>query len=317
MYLPFEEETIDMWASRYSPNTRKVKSLAFDYWVRTLFQRAQSAITLDLIDEWSDDKKDIFFYWLFKFGYVGVINTERFGYIFQIAKPYGYDMYRRPAEFRIANPKLPVEITNAKYVIGENGALIKLTPDYIGIWDIIEYYAEKLANLDNAINISIENSKIPLIMGARNKAAASFLKKVLDKVHKGESAVIYDETLTNDRTDKDIPFQIFDRANVKNGYITSMQLADIDTLLKQFDSQVGIPSIDNKGERMYTVEAMARTVDSSSRAITWVNTLNNSFKSVKEIFPDIGKEMRASLTFDIPEGGTNNVNNDDDDLRSE
>ena len=306
MYLPFSEEKIDIIASKYAPNTRKLKSLTFDYWVRTLFQRAQSAITIDLIDEWEDDKKDVFFYWLFKYGYVGVINTEEYGYIFQYGTPYGFDIYRRPAEFVIANAKLPSNIVNAHYKIGENCAIIKLTPDYMGIWDVIEFYASKLASIDNAIDISIENSKIPMILGARNKAAAAFLKKVLDKVHKGESAVIVDETITNDRTDKAEPFQLFDRQTVKNGYITSMQLADVNTILKQFDSQVGIPSIDNKGERMYTVEAMARTVDSSSRAITWVNTLNNSFKSVKETFPDM-KEMRAYLTFNIPEGGDENV----------
>ena len=316
MYIPFSEEKINMWASHYQPNTKKLKSLSFDYWVRTLFQRAQSAITIELIEEWEDDKKDVFFYWLFKRGFVGVINTNEYGYIFQPCSPYGFDIYRRPATFIIENAKLPSNITTKTYEIGKDGALIKLTPDYLPIWDVIEFYAEKLASLDNAINISIDNSKIPWILGARNKAAASFLKKILDKVNRGESAVIYDTTLTDDRTDKAEPFQMFDRANIKNSYLTPLQLADVDTILKQFDSQVGIPSIDNKGERMYTVEAMARTVDSSSRAITWVNTLNNSFKTCEKVFPDIAG-MKASLTYNLPEGGSDNGNINDDSVRSE
>ena len=316
-YCPWSNEKIDMWAGHYTPNTKKRKSKSFDYWVRTLFQRSQSAIEMNLVPEWEDDTKDVLYYWLFKYGFVGVIDTKEFGLIFQIGNAHNFDIYYRPANFKFANPYMPAEITNTDYVIGDNCAIIKLTPDYKGIWDIIEYYAEKLSSLDNAINISIENSKIPMILGARNKAAAEFLKKVIDMVNDGESAVIFDKLLLNDRTDKDIPFQLFDRENVAKNYLTSVQLADIDTLLKQFDSQVGIPSIDNKGERMYNVEALARTVDSSSRAITWVNTLNRSFKNVKKVFPDSGELVTANLTFDIPEGGTNNVNNEYDDMGRE
>ena len=58
-------------------------------------------------------------------------------------------------------------------------------PDYRGIFDTISYYAEKLSTLDNAINLSIINSKFAFMIAAKNKACAEAIKKMLDRINKG------------------------------------------------------------------------------------------------------------------------------------
>ena len=183
---------------------------------------------------------------------------------------------------------------------------MKLTPDYMGIWDIIIYYAEKMAGLDNAVNMSIVNNKLADILFARNKASAEALKKVMDKVNKGEPTVIVDQILLNDKTDKDSPFQRFERGNLKNSYITDLQLRDMATIISMFDNEIGIPSVGfEKKERMIEDEANGKVNDSTSRARIWVNTLNRSFKQINDLFDT---DMSAELTF---KGGVNDVNNDD------
>ena len=128
--------------------------------------------------------------------------------------------------------------------------VLKLTPDYYGIWDIIEYYAAKLSTLDNAIDMSLINNKFAFFLGAKNKGMGEALKKMLDKINKGEPAVIYDSKMADDPTSKDVPWQFWDR-DLRKSYLTTEQLADFKTLLHLYDTEIGIPTLPiEKKERM-------------------------------------------------------------------
>ena len=171
----------------------------------------------------------------------------------------------------------------------------------MGVWDIIWYYAEKLSVLDNAINMSLINNKFAFFLGARNKTASGALKKMLDLVNKGEPAVVYDMKLLNDPTDKEMPFQQWQRDNLKNSYLTTDQLMDFQTLLNNFDAEVGIPSVPyQKKERMVTDEANMRGYDAKARSLTWYNTLTTSIDDIKKIYPDIN--LSVKLHYDKTEG---------------
>ena len=142
--------------------------------------------------------------------------------------------------------------------------------------------------LDNAINMSLINNKFAFLLGARNKAAGEALKKMLDKINKGEPAVIYDMKLLNDPTDKDVPFQEWRRDDLKSSYLTTDQLMDFQTILNNFDTEVGIPTIPyQKKERMVTTEAESRVIDSTSRSIVWYDTLTSSIENIKALYPDL------------------------------
>ena len=128
---------------------------------------------------------------------------------------------------------------------------------------------------------------------------------MLDLVNKGEPAVVYDMKLLNDPTDKEMPFQQWQRDNLKNSYLTTDQLMDFQTLLNNFDAEIGIPTIPyQKKERMVTSEAESKQIESLARATIWVDTLNNSFIKVNEMF---GTSLNANLRFEnmylIDDGG--------------
>ena len=291
-YLPLNYNQINVAAGTYNPSmVKSYNNRTFAYWERSLFQRACSVMEFDLPEDWDGSIRDFFYFCLFKYGFVAISKNDEYGYFFQPCTLNGFNFYYQPVEALISNPKMQKTLQ-----IGKECELLKLTPDYMGIWDIICYYAEKLSVLDNAINMSLINNKFAFLLGARNKTAGEALKKMLDKINKGEPAVIYDLKLLNDPTDKEQPFQEWRRDDLKSSYLTTDQLKDFQTILNNFDTEVGIPTIPyEKKERMVTSEAESRIIDSTSRSIVWLETLLSSIDNVKDLYPDI--RLDVSLRY--------------------
>lgn len=304
MYTPLNYNKINCIAGHYRPSmVKSYNNAAFVFWERSLFQRAQSIIKVDgLPQEWRGSVRDFFFYCILRFGFVCVFDSVDYGIAFQPCTLKGYDFYYQPDSVIVANPYLQTE-----FKIGEDTELIKLTPDYMGITDIVTYYAEKLAVLDNAINMSLINNKFAYFLGARNKGMAQALKKMLDKINSGEPAVVFDQKIMNDTTDKAVPYQFFERQNLKQSYITTDQLKDFQTIINNFDCEIGIPTIPyEKKERMVTSEAESRQMDAVSRSTIWMETLNDSTSRVNNMF---GLGIRFSLRYnEDQEGGVENGN---------
>ena len=255
-----------------------------------------SVIDLTVPQTWEGKPKDFLYYCLFKFGYVAVFEYDRIGITFQPCTLKGYDWYYQPTSALVNNPKM--EGKKTEFEIGTKAEILKLTPDYYGCWDIIDYYAEKLSMLDVSINSSIVNSKFAFLLGAKNKGAAQALKKILDLINKGEPAVVYDSRIFDDPVTKDTPFQTWIRENLKQNYITTDLLQDFHTLLYDFDREIGIPTVPyEKKERMVTDEANSTNIDAKARSEVWLKTLTNSIKEVKQLYPNI--TLSAKLNYEI------------------
>ena len=309
MYAPLNYDQINAMAAQYHPSSIKAyNNKSFMFWERALFQRALSIMKTELPADWSGSIRDLFNYCLFTLGYVIVFNKEEYGITFQPGGLSGYDWYYRPTKAIVTNPAIPGSL---EMKIGTECGILKLTPDYRGIRDITEYYAEKLSSLDNAINMSLINNKYAFMLAAKNKAAAEALKKMLDLVNEGNPAVIVDRKVMDDPNTKDTPFQIWDQGNLKEKYLTTDQLADFRTILHNFDTEIGIPTLPiEKKERMITSEAGALEADATSRSKVWIETFNSSAQEVNSLF---GLNIRAELTFeDMMKGGNDNGEADTD-----
>ena len=304
-YIPLNYEGLNLIEGTIFPSSVKnINNRSFWFWERALFQRACSAIiTEEFPEEWEGTVKDFFYYCIFAQGWTCIFDRPEYGTILNPGTLSERDIFYQPRYALISNPLIN-EKTNSsgglKLEIGKDCQILKLTPDFMGIWDIISYYAEKLSLLDNAINMSLINSKFSWILGARNKVAGNAIKKIMDKVNEGEPFVVYDLKLTNDPTDKDTPFQFLDFGNVKDKYITSMQLQDMQTILNSFDCEIGIPTVPyQKKERMVASEAESKQMDATSRASVWVDCLNSSAKKVNKLYPNIN--LKFKLRFDPEE----------------
>ena len=303
-YTPLNYNQINNIEGHLQPSMLKYcNTVTYAYWQRSLYQRAISTIDFTgLPDTWEGAVRDFFYWCIFAYGYVGVFNTDEFGLSFQPGALYGFDFYYQPTEFIVANPKL-----NKRFKIHEEAELIRLCPDYRGIWDTISYFAMLLSALDSGINSSIINSKFAWMMGAKNKAAAETLKKIFDKVASGDPAVVFDQSLLQqDPQSKEEPYTFLERSNLKQSYITTDLLMDRSTILSSFDAEIGIRSLPyNKKERLVTAEAESREQDSTARLMVWKATLDSSLEQVNKMF---GTSIKAELTY---EGGEADVTEQD------
>ena len=312
-YKPLNYDQINNIEGHLQPSMLKYcNSVTYAYWQRSLFQRAISTIDFKgLPDTWEASVRDFFYWCIFAYGYVGVFDTEEFGLSFQPGALYGFDFYYQPVEFLVANPKL-----NRRFKIHEEAEIIKLTPDYRGIFDIISYYAMLLSALDSGINSSIVNSKFAYMMGAKNKPAAETLKKIFDKVASGEPAVVFDQSLLQqDPQSKEDPYTFLERSNLKQSYLTTDQLMDRQTLLSAFDAEIGIRSLPyNKKERLVTAEAESREQDSTARLDVWKATLDSSLELVNKLFKT---SIKAELHYDAKEVMNDGTGEDNPDRNGE
>ena len=299
-YKPLNYDQINNVEGHIQPSMLKYcNSITFSYWQRSLFQRAISTIDFQgLPEEWEASVRDFFYWCVFSYGYVGVFDHEKFGLSFQPGGLKGFDFYYQPVEFIVANPKL--KGMSGRFKIHKDCELIKLTPDYKGIWDIIDYYAMLLSALDAGINMSIVNSKFAYLLGAKNKAAAEALKKAFDKIASGEPAVVLDNSLLQiDGQSKEEAWSFLERSNLKQSYLTTDQLMDRSTLLSSFDAEIGIRSVPyQKKERLVTAEAESREQDSTARLDVWKATLDSSLELVNKMF---SLDIRAVLTYEKEE----------------
>ena len=317
-YTPLFYDQINLINGTFQPSPVKNRNnLAFDYWVRTLFLRAQSSLIFDLPDIWQGELVDFWYYVLFKYGCVSIqditkyskVGGDKIGMCFNAVSLTGFDFYYQPTTAILSNPALTDSI---EMKINEDCVLVKLNPDYYGCWDVLEYYAEKLSNLDNAINMSIINNKLAFVLGGKTKAAVQTLKKVMDKINAGEPSVFLDYRILDDAKTKETPFQFLQRDNLKNSYLTSDQLMDLHTILSDFDAEVGIPTVPyQKKERETEYESKSKYADGMSRALTWKRCIDASLERVKELYPDL--DIKFKLRW---EGGAPDVNNEDNNVRS-
>lgn len=308
MYIPLNYEQLNIIDGSWQPSAVKHNSAAYGYWVRSLMQRAASVFEWTLPDTWQGKTKDFFIYCLLRFGYVAIFRRKEFGLIFQPATLNGIDLFYQPTNALICNPAIP-ESLDLK--IGTDCELLKLTPDYIGLWPVVDYYAAKLATLDGAIDMSLINNKFAFMLAAKNKTAAAALKKMIDKVNSGEPAVIVDLKVLNDDSDKDVPWQSWQRDRLKENYLTSDQLKDRQTILNAFDNEIGIPTVPyQKQERMTDYESRSRVLDASARLSVWMDTLKSSIREVKKLFPEITLDVRYRYEDETKEGDEDG----DDDL---
>ena len=297
MYLPLNYKEINIINGTYIPSqVKSYNNQQFCLWQRALFQRACSVIKIELPKDWMKHL-DLMYWTLFTRGFCGVGYLPEVGKWFNPVSLTGYDFYYAPTKAILSNPAL--KDSSRELEIGRDVEILKLTPDYMGIWDVISYYAEKLATMDIAINTAIINTKFAYVVGAKNKAAAEVLKKLFDKVNSGEPAVFFDKKLANDGTDQDEPWQALFRDNLKQSYIITDLLRDFQTVINDFDTEIGIVTIPyEKKERLIADEANSKQIDAQSRSIIWYEELKRTAKICNEFLGlTAGDDIRVELRY--------------------
>jgi hypothetical protein len=306
MTVPILYETKNIYNAYMSPSTVHCRNTNLQkYYRRYLMQKAISVFKWDLPKEWD---KDYFLYTLYGYGYTAIINTEEFGVIPQWGALGGYNVFYRPTYIMITNPLIK---GMKKPTIGVDCTIIKLQPDYGGITDLVNYYADLLALCSESISINLINSHVATVFPAASKSIAESYKKMFDKLSSGEPAVVVDKNLFNDTGEPTwTPFQ----ANIKNEYIVDQVLADMRKIEAMFDTDVGIPNANtDKKERLVTDEVNANNVETATRCELWLEQIKEAIEETNTMFgTSISVDWRVDPKTDIvdnwqSEGRENNA----------
>lgn len=291
----FDENYIDLLTNMRIPSTYYVnKSIVYKYWFRSLMHKIDSSIIFKNLPKGFSN--DFFMFCLWVRGYVLFFKTDRKdlqeygekGVVFNPCFVSGYDFYYQPNKATVCNPKIPIKYQYEFDLKGKDkdkAHLLKLTPDFMGVLDIIDYYSAKLAAMSEAIDMSITNSKLGVIATATNEAQAATLKYVYDKLQRGESLIVFDDnTKDNDEIiPRKEPFEIWIQ-ELKKNYILTEQLQDMQTILNSFYCEIGLPVAIEKKERLVTSEADFASAQSQARISCWVNTLNEGLEEINKKF---------------------------------
>ena len=303
MNRTYDYDFINRYNAHIKPSTVHSQDNASAwYFRRYLIQKILSVYEFDGIPEtWSTD---YFLYTLFIWGFVAVVETDKFGVIPQHCSLYGYDVFYRPTNVVIANPLLR-GILQPK--IGIDCELIKMQPDYGSCWDIVSYYADLLSLASESLAVNIVNSKLAYVFACDNKTVAESFKKMYDKLNEGNPAVFADSKLFDESGE---PLWTTFQNNLKQNYVAGDMLDDMLKIDARFCTEIGIPNVNlAKASGVTDNEVEANNVDTKSKATLWLETIQEGLKKVNDMF-----DLNLSVKFRF-EGGENNVVVDSRDVR--
>lgn len=267
------------------------------FFQKYLLQRAISVFSWDIPKAWA---KNYMLYCLYIWGYVAIINTDKYGVIPQQCGLRGYNIFYQPTEAIIVNPLIRRTITPR---IGVECALLRLQPDYTGIFDLVSYYGDQMALTAQSFGVNALNSKLAYFFMTDNSKLAQSLRKLYDNYAKGEPAVVADKKLFDVASGN--PSYKFEQVNATD----PQSLNNLLTVLKQleimFDNAVGIPNVSTtKRERELKDELASNFVNSRSLASSWLENLQETCREVSNMF-----HVNLSVDWREDYGGTSILDN--------
>lgn len=267
--------------------------LVFQY-SRYLLQKAISVFVWTMPATWN---RAYFLYVLYCFGRLAIVNTDKFGTIPQACGLMGYNVFYQPTNAIISNPLL-TGILEPR--IDRECVVLKLQPDYGGIMDIVNTYANLLAECVLAADVNLVNSKTAFGFFTDKKNVADAVKKAYDEAVNGQPLIVTDKSLAG--MDGKNGLESFFR-DVKQSYILTDLLSDMRKIEAMYDTDIGIPNANtDKRERLITDEVNANNVETYSKCALWLEELQGECAKARDMFGiDLSVTWRNPPDYDINE----------------
>ena len=299
MSAPFFYDHINTVNSLIDPSTvHSQNAILTRYFRRYLLQRAISVFKFELPSWWV---RSYVLYCIFMLGHVAVFETDAFGVIPQDSGLEGHGVQYEPTHATISNPLLRGLIRPR---IGEDCEIIRLMPDWGGLYDIVCEYAEALALASEAVSFNLINSKHAFVYAAQSKAAAETFKKMYDRVSHGDPAVFVDKELFDE--DGNLRMTTFAQ-DLRANFIAPELIEARRRILCNFDNAVGIDAnlAFNKKERINTAEVTANNNETFLNAAIWLDCLKEGCEKVNDMF---GLSLSVDWRIRPGERGNDNAN---------
>lgn len=278
-------EVNNVLESALLPPIKGLNNFTALYFRKYLFQKLLSSFKWTLPKLWS---RDYFQYVLFGYGFICVFDSKQdgFGVIPQRCGISGYNLFYQPNTAIIANPLLP---NTKNLTINEDCVVLKINPNYMGVLDIVDYYAVKMAMIAADIESNLFNSKLSYVFTVKNQAAANAVKKLYDQIAQGNPAVVVDKDLRTD--DGSNTWELFQQ-NISGNYIVSDLLEDMRKIENDFCCKIGIPTTNSeKRERMSEAEVTRNDTETESLIVGWIERLNDDIEKANTMFPGLNLKV--------------------------
>lgn len=281
------------------------------YWERSLFQRMRTLFKFSGLPDAGKGQvqtdKDAFLYGLYKLGFLCMFETKQYGITFQPATPYGFGLQYQPIGMTVNSPYFQF---TRPLQIGNECEVIKLTPDYQGVWDLVSKYATELKYTEIAIRLSQINARFAYAIAAEDNKTAESVRTIVEKLENGEPAIVYDKKLKNMLGETgEMPWQQFDRDLSKN-FILPELLEVRRTILRDFYTELGVRVAPNKKERMVTQEAVSYDAETFNRREVFNISLQESLERCNKRF---GTNIKAEFIEPEQLGGVVNADSAESD----
>ena len=306
--IPISYDYANAVVSQNNPNKLHVHNTALaEFFRRYLLQKAMSVFEWQMPETW---EKNYFLYVLYCIGYIGVIYTDRFGAIPQHCGLYGRGVMYQPTNAVISNPLLQGDL---RPTIGRTCEIIKMQPDYGGMYDLVSFYADMMALTASGAAANINNSKLANIYAAKNKNSAESFKKMVDEIESGAPASFVDKSLFDDNGN---PSWTTFMQNLSQNYIAGDMMMDLQNWENQFCTEVGLPNAAStaKKDRTSSFDVAGHNVETACRADMWLQNLREGCEKVNRMFGSVlsrplsvkwryAPEVDSSIDPEPAEGG--------------
>jgi len=257
---------------------------SMNYWQRSLLQRLTALIDFENLPERSEKQygwdKDALKYGLFMIGFLAVFRSKTYGVVPQPGTLTGYSLQYQPSGVMVATPYFQF---TRPLTLGVEAELIKLAPDYTGVFDIITKYAAELKEIDTSIRSAARNSRLAYALVAAGDKGARTMQAIREKIINGDDVIIDEKVMRNKQDPTTPPWFEFDR-DLKANYILGDLLDARRTTLVDFYREIGVRMLDDKKERMITSEVDAGNAETFIRSEVWIETLKESCGKVNDMF---------------------------------
>lgn len=289
--ITFKEAMLQDYFNIQPSDVKGQKNLGTEYYKRILLNKVFSVYNFDIPDKrmlpWLR-------FWLFTWGTVAYFKADDLGWVFYPYSTIGLNYIYQPSEIEIVlNDQ---RYTPFKRTVDEDAGIVYLVDDRFGIMDIINKYAEMLAQCDKDININLMNANVSLGAYANDQKEAQELKLAYEKATTGEPFVVMNQTLLFDDSMK--PFF----KDVKGSFIANDLVQTRRSIMNAFLTEIGIRNSNyEKRERLTTSEVNENNDETRALVLVWYDNLKECFKRCSEIS---GERLEVSLNYEY-------INSDD------
>lgn len=225
---------------------------------------------------------------LWDYGYIlGFLAPDNETVIFGTMAIYSYDYKGTP---KVVHPILPLlksqqsfkEVTSSTLTIGKNAVVGYYANNHQPVKSLVNYYIQKIVEIDNAIDFNREQSKIPWIISytMKNKNVATMIENSIAK-----NEIVTALPLSTGELEKLVP------SNLTVPYLIDKYQAQRKEYEGKIKSILGINNVDfEKKERLLTDEVKANDEE--------IGNMNLSHeRNIKEFCKELNQMFNTSLDF--------------------